>query len=115
MLEYACPVWGPEVHDIDYLSYYIEAVQKRATKIILGPKYDMYVTAIGNVETLRDRRFHLMCKFGQSLFASEKCNTLLPSYIPPKPNTRHTNKSGPNKMQNESIQVFFYSGLCKCH
>ena len=40
LLEYASPVWGPQVHNIDDLSADLEAVQKRVAKIILDPKYD---------------------------------------------------------------------------
>ena len=97
LLEYMCSVWGPKVHNIDYLSDNLEAFQKRVTKIILGPKYDTYATATLKILTLRKRRFHLTCKFGKSLLASEKHRTLLHPLIAPKANTRHRNKFEPTR------------------
>jgi len=85
LLLYACPVWGPLVHNIDYFSDDLQAVQERAIKIILGLKYDTYATATLKIPTLRERRFHLMSKFGPSLLATEKLSTLLPSLLPPSP------------------------------
>jgi len=72
--EYACPVWGPQIHNIEYLSDDVEGVQKRAMKIIRGEKFVDHRSALESfkIETLRDRMFQLIMHFGQFLLDSPK-------------------------------------------
>jgi len=77
-LEYAAPVWHSSItvkqQDM------IERIQKRATKIILGPRYDTYEDSliICNLKTLEERRRHLCKSFIDSLMTSEKFRAWLP-------------------------------------
>ena len=117
ILEYACPVWGPQAHNIEHLSEDLEAIQKRAVKVILGPKYNSYEAALSTLRlpTLRDRRLQLMCNFGQSLLSSQKHRSLLPPPAPITANTRHKNQLVPPKCRttrhSNSFVPFFVSYL----
>ena len=66
-LEYCCPVWGPQTQNIAYMADELEHVQKRATRIILGPSFSSYESALEllNLPTLFDRRHELIMKFGE--------------------------------------------------
>ena len=44
-LEYCCTVWGPQTQNIAYMADELEHVQKRATRIILGPSFSSYESA----------------------------------------------------------------------
>ena len=79
LLEYTCPVWGPQVLYIDLLNDELEAVQKRALKIILGIKYVTYDSALValQIPILKEQRYQLMCKFGHSVLSSDKHRSLL--------------------------------------
>ena len=113
ILEYACPVWGPQVHHIDYLSDDLEGIQKRAVKIILCDKYVDYSSALKSLEipSLRDRRFQLMIRFGQFLLSSPVHRTILPPKMPVRANTRSKSKLMPvscrtNRLSNSFVPFF---------
>ena len=112
ILEYACPVWGPQIHNIEYLSDDVEGVQKRAVKIILKEKFVDYKSALESlkIETLRDRRFQLIMRFGQIL-ASPKHRHFLPPAANSVVNTRKKNKLVPvpcrtNRFNNSFVPFF---------
>jgi hypothetical protein len=94
ILEYACPVWGPQVHHIDYLSDDLEGIQKRAVKVILCDKYVDYSSSLKSLEipSLRDRQFQLMNRFDQFLLSSLVNRTILPPEMPVRANTRRKSK-----------------------
>lgn len=90
ILEYACPVWGPQVQNTAYMSEVLESVQKRAVKAILSDQYTDYESALSqlNLPSLHDRRFQLICKFGQFLLTSDKHRNILPPMLTKKVTTR---------------------------
>ena len=66
ILEYAFPVWGPQVNNTSYLSDQFESLQKRAFKVILSDAYVSYESVLSVLQLLSLHRgfLCLMCKFG---------------------------------------------------
>lgn len=89
LVEYASPVWngGLTKEQVDRL----ERVQKRTLKIILGPNYQSYETALNlmNLSSLAERRKELCLSFAEKLISNEKVSYL----IPPCKNIRSLRKS----------------------
>ena len=90
-LEYCCPVWGPQTQNIAYMTDELEHVQKCATRIILGPRFSRYESALEflNLPTLFDRRQELIMKFGKSLLTNKKHRSILPPSASISRYTRH--------------------------
>ena len=80
ILEYACPVRGPQTHYIEYLSDDVEGLKKRAVTLILGENFVDYKSALEflKVGTVKGCRFQLIMRFGQFLPASPKHRHTLP-------------------------------------
>ena len=78
LVEYASPVWngGLTKEQVNQL----ERVQKRALKIILGPNYESYDTAMNllGLSSLADRRKDLCVKFAEKLISNERLSYLIP-------------------------------------
>ena len=98
-LEYCCPVWGPQTQNTAYMVDELENVQKRATRIKLGPNFSSYESALEllNFLTLFDRRQRLIMKFEKSLLTNEKHRSILPSSTSINRHTRNYNKLEPVK------------------
>ena len=77
-LEYATPVWHSSLTVKQTAS--LERIQKRACKIILGPCYHSYESAMEtlNLTTLSDRPVSICRSFAMSLLNSEFRNWLPP-------------------------------------
>ena len=99
ILEHCCSVWVPQTHNIAYMSAELEEVEKCATKIILGPCFSNYESALEllNFPTLFDWRYELNMKFGESLLTNEKHQSILPPSTSISRNTGHNNKLEPVK------------------
>ena len=69
ILEYACPVWGPQVNNTIYLSDQLESIQKRAVETILCDAFTEYKLALSTLQipSLQERRLSLILEFGQYL------------------------------------------------
>ncbi|CAH1271285.1 CACNA1B [Branchiostoma lanceolatum] len=78
-LEYACVIWHPGL--TRDLSLKIERVQKRSLRVILGPEYDCYNTALNTsgLTRLDNRRDELCLRFAQSLKNSDRYRDWLPA------------------------------------
>jgi len=78
LLEYACVVWHPGLSRD--LSAKIERVQKRALRIILGPDYVSYESALRTTGLSRlDSRRDILClRYAQSLANSSRYSSWLP-------------------------------------
>ena len=119
ILEYCCPVWGPQAQNTAYMSEELEDVQKRATKIILGPRYESYEHAlvVMSLPTLFARRHDLIMRFGKSLMSNEKHRSILPPTAPTPKLTRHQNRLQPVKCRTNrfanSFVPYFVSVLNK--
>lgn len=77
-LEYAVPVWHPGITAKH--SLLLERVQRRCLRIILGPRYTDYDSALRffNTTTLEKRRIKLCYQFAKNLSKSPKHRHLLP-------------------------------------
>ena len=119
-LEYCCPVWGPQTQNIAYMTDELEHVQKRATRIILGPRFISYESALEllNLPTLFDRRHELIMKFGNSLLTNEKHRSIFPPSASISRYTRHYNKLEPVKCRTNrfanSFVPYFVRAFKKC-
>ena len=78
ILEYASQVWHSSINDQQTRA--IENIQKRAARIILGLRYDSYVTALEvlGIPSLESRRDNLLHKFGNKLLNSIRFRDMLP-------------------------------------
>ena len=88
ILEYACPVWHSSL--TLKLSDEIEAIQRRAVKIILPHlTYDEGLSAL-NLTILFDRREHLYRSFYDKIITNpaNKLNDLIPNSVTPAYNLR---------------------------
>ena len=76
VLEYACQVWRYSIQQ--YLSEYIEKIQKRALRIIFPLQKYGETLITTNIMSLRDRREKLCEQFFEMNITNEKLKDLLP-------------------------------------
>ena len=90
ILEYACPVWGPQVNNTIYLSDQLESIQKRAVKVILCDAFTEYKLALSTLQipSLQERHLSLILEFGQYLLRSDKYRSILPPVLVKHRSTR---------------------------
>ena len=119
-LEYCCPVWGSQTQNTAYMADELEHFQKRATRIIFGPSFSSYESALGllNLPTLFDRRHELIMKFGKWISTNEKNRSILPPSASISRHSRHCNKLEPVKCRTNrfanSFVPYFVRAFNKC-
>ena len=97
-LVYASPAWSSSLNATQLNQ--LEKVQKRACRVILGPEYIDYSTALTSLglPTLADRYHLAVTRFGSGLLRSHRHRRLLPPCAPPPTKaTRHSNTLVPLK------------------
>lgn len=97
VLDYGVPVFNGSLTN-DHV-YKLERIQKRACRIILGPDYSTYLSALSlcNLQSLEERREKLCLDFAHSL----KKNTITSHWLKTKEKSRYNLR---NNLKYEQIK-----------